>query len=263
MHKDDLVSIIMPAYNTEKYVYQSIQSVINQTYTNWELIIVDDCSKDNTYDIVKKLEDKRIKYYKNDVNCGAALTRNKALQLAKGRYIAFLDSDDLWHKDKLKLQIQYMKSNNYSFTYTDYRMQNNGIWSEYINTAPNRINKIKLYNYCYFSTITVVYDVNIVGLIQIPDIRKNNDYAMWFKCIDKTDFYRLPLCLSYYIKHDDSISSGSKFKLIKWHYKLFRIMNKNSIVSSLLTANNIIFGLIKKFKYRKKIEKEDKEYAMP
>lgn len=251
---NELVSVIMPSYNTAKYISQSIQSVINQTYQNFELIIVDDCSTDNTDEIVKAFDDERIIYIKNDVNCGAALSRNRALRQAKGKWIAFLDSDDLWLPEKLEKQIAFMEKNNYKFTYTDYKIQLNGKWLPYIYTGPNVVTKRKLYNYCYFSTITVMYDREYVGLVQIEDLRKNNDYAMWFKIIDKCSCFRLPECLSYYIKHDDSISSGSKFKLIKYHYILYRKgLYKTPFVSVLLTFNNLFWGLLKKIKYKKEV----------
>ena len=151
-----------------------------------------------------------------------------------------------------------MKENNYAFTFTDYRINLNGKWLPYINTAPNVVTKWKLYNWCYFSTITVMYDVNVVGLIQIANLKKNNDYAMWFKAIEKTDCYRLPECLSFYIKHDNSISSGSKLKLIKHHYILFRKgMNKSIIISVILTLNNLVHGVIKKVVYKRKIKGDE------
>ena len=246
-----LVSIIMPSYNAANYIEASIKSVIAQTYQDWELIVVDDCSSDNTIEIIEKFNEPRIRLFVNDKNSGAAMARNRALREAKGRWIAFLDSDDIWLPEKIKHQISYMERNNYSFTYTDYRTQLNGEWLPYINTAPNMINKKKLYNYCYFSTITVMYDREKVGLIQIADLKKNNDYAMWLQAIEKTDFYRFPECLSYYIKHDGSVSSGSKVKLIKWHYLLFRKgLNMNPVTSSCLTINNLFHGVIKKYKYR-------------
>lgn len=256
---NDLVSVIMPSYNTSKYISDSIQSVVNQTYKNWELIIVDDCSTDNTIEIVKPfLKDNRIVFLRNEKNCGAAVTRNVALKLAKGRYIAFLDSDDLWLPEKLEKQLIFMKENNYAFTFTDYRIKLNGKWLPYINTGPNKVTKWKLYNWCYFSTITVMYDVNVVGLIQIADLKKNNDYAMWFKAIEKTDCYRLPECLSFYIKHENSISSGNKMKLIKYHYKLFRNgLHKGVLISIILTLNNLVHGLIKKIVYKRKVERND------
>lgn len=262
---DELVSIIMPSYNTASYISNSIKSVIAQTYNNWELIIVDDCSTDNTDEIVADfLIDKRIKYYKNNYNRGAAQSRNRALQEAKGRYIAFLDSDDLWLPEKLELQLAYMKENNYAFSYTDYRICLNGKWLPYINTAPNYINKRRLYNWCYFSTITVIYDVKIVGLVQIADLKKHNDYAMWFKVIEKTNAYRFPKCLSFYIKHNDSVSSGSKFNLIKHHYILYRkALNKGKLLSVFLTVNNILHGLIKKIVYTKKLVGTDLDETLP
>ena len=148
-----------------------------------------------------------------------------------------------------------MKEHNYAFTYTDYRIQLNGEWLPYINTAPNCITKKKMYDYCYFSTITVMYDQSKVGLIQIADLKKNNDYAMWLKAVEKVKCYRLPECLSYYIKHDGSISSGNKFKLIKWHYLLFRKgMDMNPVLSSMLTLNNLFHGVVKKIIYKKKVD---------
>ena len=108
---NNLVSIIMPSYNTGKYIAEAIQSVINQTYKYWELIIVDDCSSDNTDEIVTSFSEPRIKFFKNKINSGAAVSRNRALREAKGRWIAFLDSDDLWRIDKLEKQIGFMEKN--------------------------------------------------------------------------------------------------------------------------------------------------------
>lgn len=251
---NELVSIIMPSYNTAQYISKTIQSVLDQTYINWELIIVDDCSTDNTDEIIEKyLTDSRIRYIKNARNSGAAASRNRALKEAKGRWIAFLDSDDLWEPQKLEKQIAFMKGNGYAFSYTDYMIQLNGEWLPYVYTGPRVVTRRKMYNYCYFSTITVMYDRDVVGLIQIENLRKNNDYAMWLQAIEKSNCYRLPECLSYYIKHEGSISSGNKLKLIKWHYILFKNgLHKNSFVSAFLTARNLLFGSIKKIVYKKK-----------
>ena len=221
---NDLVSIIMPSYNTGQFIKESIESVLAQSYSNWELLIVDDCSPDNTDEIVAPyLADSRIRYIKNERNSGAAVSRNRALREAQGKWIAFLDSDDLWHPEKLEKQIAFMIENDYKFTYTDYRIQLNGEWLPYVYTGPRVVNKRKMKDYCYFSTITVMYEREYVGLVQIEPVRKNNDYAMWLKIIEKAPCYRLPECLSYYIKHDGSISSGSKWKLIKHHYILWRV----------------------------------------
>ena len=116
------VSIIMPAYNCAKYITESIASVTAQTYTNWELLIVDDASTDNTQQVVEALaqSDSRIKYIRLEKNSGAAVARNTAIEKADGRYLAFLDSDDLWYPEKLKKQLEFMQENGYSFTCTTY-----------------------------------------------------------------------------------------------------------------------------------------------
>lgn len=255
MEDKGLVSIVMPSYNSEKYIKDSIESVLNQTYPFWELLIVDDCSTDKTVEIIKSFKDERIKLFQNKNNSGAALSRNWALREAKGKWIAFLDSDDLWLPTKLEEQLQFMIEKNYQFTFTDYRINANGKWENIIHTAPNKINYRKIKKYCYFSTITVVYNAEKIGLIQIGDIKKNNDYAMWLKALKIADAYRYPNCLSYYIKHANSISSGSKLKLIKWHYILFRKeCCYNPIHSFLLTIQNLWFGLWKKIGYKEKVE---------
>ena len=128
----DLISIIMPSYNASKYITATIKSVQNQTYDNWELIVVDDCSTDNTVELIRKLGDTRINVFVNERNEGAAISRNRALREAKGRWIAFLDSDDLWVPEKLEQQLKFMKEKGYAFTYTDYRIQMNGKWLPYV-----------------------------------------------------------------------------------------------------------------------------------
>lgn len=254
--KDDLVSIIMPSYNTAKYIGESIESVLNQTCNNWELIIVDDCSVDNTDEVVNNfLKDNRIRYLKNSTNSGAAISRNRALKEAKGRWIAFLDSDDLWNKFKLEEQINFMKKYNYSFSYTNYEeIDENGKSLGIMVTGPKKITKRGMFNYCWPGCLTVMYDANKIGLIQIKNIKKNNDYAMWLKIIKKENCYLVNKTLGSYRKRNGSISNQSYFYLIKWHYKLFKDIEDKSIIYSLiLTIRNLIFGIIKKIKYKKYI----------
>ncbi len=253
---NDLVSIVMPSYNTGRYIKATIESVLSQTYPHWELLIVDDCSTDNTDDIVRSfLSDERIRYMKNETNSSAAVSRNRALREAKGRFVAFLDSDDLWHPEKLERQLNFMHETGYKFTYTDYNIQLNGEWLPYIYYGPDVVNRRKMRDYCYFSTITVMYDREYVGLIQVEPIRKNNDYAMWLKIIEKIPCYRFPQCLSSYIKHEGSISSGSKLKLIKHHYLMWRVAENESVLAScVLTVRNLFWGLLKKMKYKKRTE---------
>ncbi len=251
----DLVSIIMPSYNTAKYISETIESVQSQTYPFWELIIVDDCSTDNTDEVVKPyLLDDRIRYLKNDSNSGAAISRNRALREARGRWIAFLDSDDLWKAEKLENQIDFMEKNNYKFSYTKYvEIDENSNLRGVMISGPKRITKTGMYNYCWPGCLTVMYDRDAIGTIQVSDIKKNNDYAMWIKVSKKSDCHLLSEVLSLYRKRSGSISNHGYFKLIRWHYKLWNEANEmNIIVSLLFTILNLIFGLYKKKKYREK-----------
>lgn len=252
---NDLVSIIMPSYNTGKFIRATIESVLAQTYSNWELILVDDCSTDDTDDIVKAyLSDQRIRYIKNETNSGAAVSRNRALREAKGKWIAFLDSDDLWESTKLEKQIAFMENHDYHFSYTNYiEIDEKSIPNGKHVTGPKRITKHGMYNYCWMGCLTVMYDVETVGLIQIEDIKKNNDYAMWLKVCKKANCYLLDENLARYRKRSGSISNHGYMMLIKWHYMLYHeAEKKNPISSVVLTARNLLFGVIKKIKYVKR-----------
>lgn len=252
---NELVSIIMPSYNTALYITDSIQSVLAQTYENWELIIVDDCSTDNTDEVVRPfLTDIRIRYIKNEQNLGAANSRNKALKEAKGRWIAFLDSDDLWEPEKLERQTRFMQENGYHFSYTNYieideNSMPNGKWI----TGPKRITILGMYCYCWMGCLTVMYDAEYVGLVQIADIKKNNDYAMWLKVSRKAECHLLNETLAKYRKRNGSISNHGYLKLIRWHYKLFREADERTpVVAAALTCVNVCFGILKKVKYVKR-----------
>ena len=179
--REGLVSIITPTYNCGKFIGETIESVQRQTYTNWEMVIVDDCSKDRTKEIVKEYinKDARIKYYCLKNNSGAAVARTRAMQLADGEYMAFLDADDLWSEDKLEKQIQFMRQNNYAFSCTAY---------EQIDEEGNLINKIvktipktdynRLLLDCPVGNSTVMYSVKKMGKFEVPNIRKRNDDAL-------------------------------------------------------------------------------------
>lgn len=249
---NDLVSIIMPSYNTAPYIAKSIQSVINQTYQNWELIIVDDCSTDDTDAVVSGISDTRIRYLKNEKNSGAAVSRNYALREAKGRWIAFLDSDDLWMPEKLEKQINFMEKNGYAFSYTNYEeVDVNGNKTGVSVTGPKKITKKGMFNYCWPGCLTVMYDRNVVGLIQIRDIKKNNDYAMWLKVCRKAVCYHLDETLALYRKgRAGSVSSHSVITMIGWHYKLYREAERqNPFTASFNTGRNLVFGFYKKLRY--------------
>ncbi len=252
---NDLVSIITPSYNTAKYIAETIKSVQAQTYTNWEMIIVDDCSTDNTDVVVAGfLSDTRIRYLKNSKNSGAAVSRNYALREAKGKWIAFLDSDDLWLPEKLERQIAFMQQGGYYFSYTNYEeIDANSRPLGVSVTGPKKVSRHGMYNYCWPGCLTVMYDAEMVGLIQIEDIKKNNDYAMWLKVCKKADCYLLNENLAKYRRgRSGSISTQKITTLIKWHYRLYRICDdKNVLGAAVLTFRNLFFGVLKKIIYVK------------
>lgn len=254
---NDIVSIIMPSFNTAKYIGKSIESIQNQSYGKWELIIVDDCSNDDSDNIIKKyLSDKRIRYFRNRMNLGAALCRNKAIKVAKGKYIAFCDSDDLWLPDKLEKQINFMKKNRYAFTYTNYlEINEDGTEKGIIVTGPKCIGKLRMHLFNYIGCLTVIYDADVVGCIQIPDLKKRNDWALWLKAIKKANCYLLPEVLSAYrVRDSGSIThvKGGKISLLKWHYRMFIKTENMSPVGALFwTIINLPAGYLKRIVYTK------------
>ena len=249
---NELVSIITPSYNTAEYIGKTIESAQNQTYRNWEMIIVDDCSTDNTDEIVAGyLADERIRYIKNDCNSGAAVSRNRALKEARGKWIAFLDSDDLWHPQKLEKQIRFMDRGKYHFSYTSYEEidEEDNLLGVRV-TGPERITKKGMYNYCYPGCLTVMYDADYIGLVQIKDIKKNNDYAMWLEICQKADCWLLDENLAMYRKRAGSISRNSIKNMIGWHYKLWNeAEGKNPVTSCWYTGWNLYHGFMKKKRY--------------
>lgn len=245
----------MPSYNTGKYIAEAIASVMAQTYTDWELIIVDDASTDNTAEVVHPTP--KIRFLQNVHNSGAAVSRNLALREARGKWIAFLDSDDLWTPEKLQKQLDFMVKNDYAFSYTKYEeVDEDGKPTGTVVGGPRRISKTGMYNYCWPGCLTVMYNREVVGDIQVADIRKNNDYAMWLKVARKAKCALLPEKLAFYRKRSGSISRHSYISLVKWHYKLYREAEGMNPVSSLwITGRNLFFGVWKKIRY---VERGDK-----
>ena len=253
----DLVSIIMPNYNCQKFLPETLESVLNQTYPNWELLIVDDRSTDSSVEIINSYaeKDSRIKLIINQKNSGAAYSRNVALRAAKGKWIAFLDSDDLWLPEKLERQIAFMEENGYNFSFTKYaHIDENSKRTGEVVTGPKKVTKRKMFRYCYLGCLTVMYNSEVVGLLQISDgISKRNDYALWLKACKKATAYYLGETLAMYRKRVGSISHQSKLSLIKYHYRLFRFSeNKNALSAFYYTCKNLFFGLFKKLIYVKK-----------
>lgn len=251
---DGLVSIIMPSWNTGKFIAESIRSVLNQTYINFELIIVDDCSTDNTDKIVNEfLKDKRIKYFKNEKNSGAAITRNKAIREAKGEWIAFLDSDDIWLPQKLEKQIKFMNDNSYIFSYHNFEKidESSNSLNIYVS-GPKVVTKKKMYNYGYPGCLTFMYNAKKMGIIQIKDIKKNNDYAILLKLCKKANCYLLNENLAQYRIRKVSISHDKLIKKLKSHYDLFQVCDDQPSIKALWYACwNMFYGVLKKIKYEK------------
>ena len=233
---EKLVSIITPTYNCAKFIARTIDSVQAQTYKNWEMIIVDDRSTDNTKEIVEEYmkNDSRIKYHLLEENSGAAVARTTAMQLANGSYMAFLDSDDIWMSEKLERQIRWMNEKGYAFSCTSY---------EHIDEDDKLLNKViktiektdynRLLLDCPVGNSSVMYNVEKMGKFEVPNIRKRNDDALWLTMLKKEKYiWGMPDVLMQYRIRENSISSN-KLKVIKYHWILYREIEHLSVIRSL------------------------------
>lgn len=231
---EDLVSVIMPTHNNEKYINESINSVINQSYKNWELIIVDDASTDNTAEIIKSYSDRdqRIYSIQNKANYGAAVSRNLGIKSAKGDFIAFLDSDDLWKKNKLIEQISFMNRNNYYFTYTYYEIFNNSSDFRVMLKCPKMINRYIMAIANPIGTLTVIFNKKKLGNIFSVDIKKRNDYTLWLEILKKSGKgFCLKKSLANYRKSNEGLSgSGDHFSNLVYYWKVIKISYKFWII---------------------------------
>ena len=220
-----LVSIITPSFNSEKFITETIQSVQNQTYQNWEMIIVDDCSSDKTVSIVTEMaqQDNRIQLFQLEKNSGTGIARNTALTKTKGNYIAFLDADDLWKPQKLEIQIDFLKTNNLPFTFSFYDCINEE--GKLLNKrveAPQNLSYRQLFFCNYVGNLTGIYDVNYFGKIAISSIRKRQDWMLWLTILKKIKTAQaIPESLAFYRIRENSISA-SKFDLVKHNFAVYR-----------------------------------------
>lgn len=223
--KNSLISIITPSYNCSQFIEATVASVQDQTYSHWEMIIVDDDSTDDSVAKIQAMQrlDSRIQLHCLSVNGGAAQARSKAIALAQGRYIAFLDSDDLWLPTKLEKQRNFMQANNYLFTCTKYQeiSEDGQDRGSTIKTVP-QADYQQVLKTCPIGNSTVMYNAEELGQFTVPDIKRNNDFALWLTMLKKTKaIYGLDEVLAYYRLSNNSISRN-KFKMIKYHWKLFR-----------------------------------------
>ena len=259
INKEEKVSIITPVYNCENLIEKTIKTVQNQTYTNWEMLLVDDCSSDNSSTIIKEIakKDKRIRYFKLEKNSGAAIARNKALNEATGTFIAYLDSDDLWKKEKLEKQVDFMLKNNYAFTCTDY---------EKIDEEGKSLNKIikipKMVDYELFlrntiiQTVGVMVNVKITGkrILNMPNIRRRQDAATWCQLLKNGYYcYEYPENLSYYRVVSKSLSSN-KIKAVKGTWYLYRKIEKLPLHKACFCFVGYAINAVKKRIYFRKKE---------
>jgi len=221
-----LISIITPMYNAASFISQTILSIQKQTHTNWELIIVDDASTDDSLEIARSFSegDSRITVESFEENKGAAHCRNRATQLAKGGYIAFLDADDLWHGDKLKKQLRFMKDTGSDVSYTSYlHIDEDGKPLNKRIVALPRLSFKKQHKNNYIGNLTGMYSARSLGKIEAPNIRKRQDWAVWLEAIKRSDKPAVGLQedLAFYRIRPHSISSN-KVKLIKYNYGFYR-----------------------------------------
>lgn len=249
---NEQISIITPSYKSERFISQTIESVLVQTYQNWEMIIVDDNSPDNSNKIIEEYasKDSRIKLIKLDKSSGPAVARNTAIENAKGRFIAFLDADDIWLPEKLKKQINFMLKNNIEFSFTEYyKIDENGEKISGVIKRPQKVNYNKMLKSNYIPCLTAIYDTKKLGKVYMPLILKRQDYGLWLKILKKIDFaYALNEPLALYRIHSNSVSSN-KFVAAYYVWKLFREVEKLNIFKSSYYFTN--YMIISYFKFIK------------
>jgi len=229
------VSIITPTYNSIRFIEETIQSILNQTYQNWELLITDDCSTDGTWKLLQKYQkqDERIKIFRLEKNSGPGVARNNSIKNAKGRFIAFCDSDDQWKPDKLEKQIKFMLENDLAFSYTSY---------DVINEEGNTIGQVKAPAKIFYTTmlrnnyvgcLTAIYDTKNIGKLYMPEIRNRQDWALWLKILRKIPYaLGIQENLAFYRDRSKSISSN-KIKMVKYNWVIYKNVLGFSIVKSI------------------------------
>jgi teichuronic acid biosynthesis glycosyltransferase TuaG len=247
--KQNLVSIVTPVYKAEAFIEKTVRSVMNQTYQEWEHILVDDCSPDNSEAIIRKLmaEDSRIKYVKLPENQGAAVARNTGIENAEGQYIAFIDSDDVWKPEKLEKQIRYMQENDYAFTYTNFQLVTED--GQPINESaplPAKLNYTGLLKNTAIACSTVVIDRSVIGDFRMPLVRKGQDTATWLQILRKHDYaYALNEVLGQYRQVEGSISSN-RIGALKRTWNTYYNLEKLPLPKALYYFGFYVFNAIKR-----------------
>lgn len=225
-----LVSVIMPTYNCERFIEQSVQSVIAQTVTDWEIRIVDDGSTDGTYEVLKPYLDRypAIHYTKLSGNSGPAAARTEAIRQATGKYVAFLDSDDVWFPEKLERQIAFMEESGAVFSCTAYGQMNEiGESLGVVCVPPEKTDYKKMLRLSNpIGNLTVMYNQEKLGKYEVPNIKKRNDFALWLRILrDTPECVGMPEVLGRYRIRENSVSSN-KLQQAKYHWQLYRKVEK-------------------------------------
>lgn len=263
----ELVSVIMLSHNRAQYVEESVRSVMAQTYQNWELLFVDDNSKDKTITIMMDLKDEakirkedytvidRIMVSQTVSDRGVSVNRNGALKEARGRWIAFLDVGDIWAPDKLEKQIRFMEENDYSFSYTMYGLMNDKSLNRgVVIGGKEHVNHQDMLKCCWPAYLTVMFDVKKVGLVRGRIVKNNNDYALWLKITDKHDCHLLAENLATMRTPYGIFSRFLRTDKLKWRYECYRTEEDlGSITSFFYTIRNGWNGLIKWINYVKRV----------
>ncbi len=247
--KKDLVSIITANYNSEKFVAQTIESVLAQTYVDWEMIIVDDGSTDRGMDIIQFYtnQDGRIRLIQLDQNSGPAVARNKAIEEANGAYIAFLDSDDLWLPYKLERQIAFMMQYQVVFSYSAYNLIDEDCNTKGVFSVPERLSYTDLLKTNSIGCLTAIYDTRLIGKVMMPLILKRQDYGLWLKILKMTPFaYGINEPFATYRIRKNSISSN-KIKAASYVWKVFREVEKINFFKSIYYFAHYAFNGFKKY----------------
>ena len=254
---NDLVSIIMLSHNKGQYVEESVRSVLAQTYTNWELIFVDDNSQDSTIAKMMELrdEDSRIRISQAVYDRGASVNRNAALKDARGRWIAFLDVGDVWQSKKLERQIAFMEENGYAFSYTNYGLMNDQSESRgVVIGGKEHVTHEDMMRCSWPAYLTVMYDAEKVGLVQVQNLKNNNDYALWLNISEKHDCHLLNENLAMMRTHWGRLGGLIRTNKVKWRYEVYRKEEDLGPVKSLLyTIRNGWYGIGKWLNYVKRV----------
>ncbi len=249
MSQKPLVSIITPSYNSQRFIEACVESVKSQSYENWEMIIVDDCSTDKSVETIEQLMllDSRIKLISLSQNVGAANARNRALEEAKGAYIAFLDSDDLWEEKKLEKQMAFMQQYKYAFTFTAYVPISEDATQTYsVINVPNEIDYAGYCKNTIIGCLTVMIDKDQTGDFRMPVIKSSQDMALWLLLM-KRGFkaYGLNEVLAKYRLVENS-NTSKKIDAVKDVWRVYREIEKLSLLKSSWYFVHYIFNAIKK-----------------